>query len=136
MDALLSYFPNSWFNGTVDLLPLLNVVKQLGLKADKTQEAYIIPTFLNSWVNLGGYITRYKKDSMGVVWCEVFVTGGTPGSLIFQLPIGYRPTQLLYITGNASGTFGALTVATDGTVVHNTGTNTLNHRYIFCFRTN
>ena len=35
MDAMLSYFPNSWFNGTVDLLPLLNVVKQLGLKVDK-----------------------------------------------------------------------------------------------------
>ena len=108
----------------------------LDLKANKAQEAWITPTLLNSWVNNSGFTTRYKKDDMGVVWCELFINAGNTSSIIFNLPTGYRPSQSLFITGNASGVTSQIIIAPGGTVTHSVGTNTSAHRYVFSFRTN
>ena len=53
------------------------------------------PTLLNSWVNYGGGLApaRYKKDKFGVVWVQGMIKSGTTtgGTVIFNLPAGYRP---------------------------------------------
>lgn len=108
----------------------------IDLKVDKAQEAWITPTLENGWSNVSGFVTRYKKDALGVVWVELFVTGGTNGSTIFTLPSGYRPSQSLIITGNATGVTSIIPVLTNGVVMHSNGLVTSNHRYVFCFRTN
>ena len=105
-------------------------------KASKTQEAWITPTLLNGWVNNSGVISRFKRDAMGVVWCELFINGGNTSSIIFNLPIGYRPSQSLFITGNASGVVSQIIILPGGDVVHSVGANTSLHRYVFNFRTN
>jgi len=139
MDYLLSVYPNSWFNGTQELInykQLLDYVIDLdNAKANKTQEAWITPTLLNGWVNNAGNTSRYKKDAMGVVWVELFVNAGTTSSVIFQLPVGYRPTQSLFITGNASGATAQIILAPGGNINHSAGANTSLHRYVFSFRT-
>ena len=138
MDWLLAQkFTNSWFNGTAELTSITDLLTLVNTKADITQEAWITPTLLNGWTNnTGGLTSRYKKDTMGVVWVELFVNSGTTGSNIFQLPIGYRPTQNIFITGNATGIASGIVVGSNGDVTHSFGANTNNHRYVFAFRTN
>lgn len=139
MDYLLSNFPNSWFNGTQELInykQLLDRVLELdNAKANRVQEAWITPTLLNSWIDNSGFVSRYKKDEMGVVWVELFVNSGVQGSVIFALPSGYRPTQTLDITGNASSVLSRITILTNGNITHSIGTTSSLHRYVFSFRT-
>lgn len=103
MDKILSFYPNSFFDGTVNLAEnkkmlmfLLNEIRAnktaLGLKADKVQEAWIVPTYLNGFTSaLGG--ARFRKDGFG----RVRIEGGVGHNSIplnvtlFTLPIGYRP---------------------------------------------
>jgi hypothetical protein len=115
MDAMLSYFPNSWFNGTQDLLPLLNVVKQLNAKANKTQEAWITPTLLNGYTNAAGITTQYMKDEMGFVHVKGVVTGGSSG-LIFNLPVGYRPPHTVGFATSVNGVFGRFIIEANGSI--------------------
>jgi len=118
-----------------DFFNSLTTISYLGnLNLATLQEAWTSATLTNSWTNLSGLVTRYKKDSLGTVWCEVFVTNGTSSSTIFTLPTGYRPTQALMFVGYASG-IAAVVVNTTGTVQHYAGTNTNQHRYVFSFRT-
>jgi hypothetical protein len=50
------------------------------------------PAFQNSWTNDPALGTvAFYKDREGVVHLKGTATGGTPGSIIFQLPSGYRP---------------------------------------------
>ena len=50
------------------------------------------PSFLNSWVNLGGVEThlRFTIDRNGYVHIEGYIKNGTSGK-VFVLPSGYRP---------------------------------------------
>lgn len=51
------------------------------------------PTFLNSWYehNATVFPVRYWKDSLGYVHIKGFIKGGVQGSIVFNLPSGYRP---------------------------------------------
>jgi hypothetical protein len=119
MDSLLSYFPNSWFNGTTDLLPLLNVVKQLNLKANTTQEAWITPTLLNG-MNESSSAPRYRKNSINKVECKGLIGAVTASLTMFTFPIGYRPIATQYFTVISNlGNLVRIIVNTDGTVVCN-----------------
>lgn len=59
----------------------------------EVQQAWQIPTLLNSWVNLAGYETAgYMKDSLGFVHLKGVIGGGANGAnSVFTLPEGYRP---------------------------------------------
>lgn len=59
------------------------------------QEAWIAPTFVNSWINygLGFNPCGYWKDSYNVVHLRGLVKNGAIGSVLFTLPVGYRPAN-------------------------------------------
>ncbi|WP_339267856.1 hypothetical protein NYE54_28400 [Paenibacillus sp. FSL K6-1330] len=63
-------------------------------KADKySQPDWISPTLLNSWTG----ILRYRRDSLGNVYIIGRPEGGTTGNgvLLFTLPEGYRPSDVI-----------------------------------------
>lgn len=114
---------------------IVNAINELfNSKVDKAQEARISPTLLNGWTNLDNFSTRYMKDTIGVVWVEIYVTGTTPSSIIFTLPPGYRPDRAIYPIGQASSAVSGLMVEANGNVRHSFGNASSSYRYLFCFR--
>lgn len=85
------------------------------------QQAWQVPTLLNSWVNFGsGYETAgYMKDSLGFVHIKGFIKNGTTvlGTVIFNLPAGYRPGGIQRYATHANNTYGAIEVDTAGQVM-------------------
>lgn len=61
--------------------------------------SWITPTLLNSWVNYNtAYVgAGYRKLSDGLVVMHGIVKSGTAGSVIFNLPAGYRPSQAIIV---------------------------------------
>ena len=92
----------------------------LALKADKAQEAWITPTLVNGWVNysaLGGETVGFYKDSLGIVRLRGVINTGASGTVVFTLPLGYRPLAAKYYICACSGaSVGRVDVGTGGTV--------------------
>ena len=106
-------------------------------KASKTQEAWITPTLLNGWANGSGMVTRYKKDSLGVVWVEAVVTGGSATFIpVFFLPTGYKPQQQVFVQGQSAHAYANGYVSTSGDFTITVATTTSVNRFYFSFRTN
>jgi len=95
-----------------------------------SQEDWIAPTLLNSWINYGGGYNPagYFKDSFGIVHLRGTVKSGTIGQAIFTLPVGYRPAyKEILITISHDGANEKLSrcdVQADGNVVSCFGSNT------------
>ena len=74
----------------------------------RTQESWIAPTFLNSWVNCGGTLDTvgYMKDSMGFVHLKGCMKNGAIGQEAFRLPSGYisGKHQSFAVISSADGT--------------------------------
>lgn len=104
MDALLAIYPNSWFDGTVNLAENKRIIpfllKRLELKADKAQEAWITPTFANGYTG----DLKFCKNQFGDVIFKGGVIAGTFNQTIFTLPTGYRPAITTYIPASTSST--------------------------------
>nr|WP_145403479.1 hypothetical protein [Paenibacillus xylanexedens] len=62
-------------------------------KAEKDSTAWITPTLLNGWTlsSNGVFPAQYYKDSLSIVHVNGIVTGGTTDTVVFKLPVGYRP---------------------------------------------
>lgn len=79
----------------------------------------IAPTLLNSWVN-GSPSNRqtagYYKDAFGTVYLQGYLSGGTAGTVAFNLPAGYRPALGVEIAAASGGSGGRITVTNDGNV--------------------
>ena len=92
---------------------------QINAKADKVQGERITPTLLNSWVASTGGID-YFIDDFNNVHIEGNISGGivTSGTLIFTLPVGYRPNKTIPILAIRAddGTYAVIYVAVDGGV--------------------
>jgi len=96
----------------------------MNTKANKTQEAWIAPTLLNGWVNYGGTEdpVGYMKDTLGFVHIRGMIKSGvtTPGTLIFNLPPGYRPlnglTQVTISNDVANDVLSRIHITNDGKV--------------------
>ena len=91
-------------------------------------EDWIAPTLLNSWVNYDtGFHEQagYYKDQFGRVHLKGLVKDGVIDSSIpvFQLPVGYRPSGILWQSTVASAGFGAFNVTADGYVGIGIGSN-------------
>lgn len=73
-------------------------------------ETPIAPVLINGWVNFGGEYgdAAYYKDSFGIVHLRGVIKAGTtaPGTIIFNLPMGYRPgkTVIRSIISGGAGT--------------------------------
>lgn len=81
---------------------LIEVENQTGPATEKcskdaflSPESPIAPTLLNSWVNLGSTfaVAGYWKDANGRVHLAGVVKNGGVTSVIFTLPVGYRPAD-------------------------------------------
>lgn len=90
---------------------------------------WIAPTFLNGWTRRGeGYSTPgFCKDSLGFVRIKGQVSSGTTWAGIFQLPVGYRPSEILFFStmcNTGSSSQNAYTrIDPDGVVYANGGGN-------------
>jgi hypothetical protein len=78
---------------------------------------WIAPTFTNSWVDYGsGFQTVGYRKVGDVVQLRGLMKNGTLGASAFTLPVGYRPTANILLTGltsaHASVTTGAASAGT------------------------
>ncbi len=85
---------------------------------------WIAPTLLNSWVNFGGAFAAagYYRDPLGIVRLKGLVNGGVAGSIIFNLPVGYRPAAQHIFAVIANNAIGRVDVRT-GDVFFDTGSS-------------
>lgn len=120
-------------NNAVTTPKIANLAVTEGKVADKAitpgklsdQPAWIVPTFLNAWVNHSAQYNSagYYKDSLGIVHLKGLVKSGTIGAAIFNLPAGYRPlTQYLTATISNSA-IGRIDVTATGDVLAALGSN-------------
>lgn len=81
-------------------------------------EAWIAPTLTSPWVNFGGVFqaAKYRKTSEGLVMISGVVTGGSSGSTIFTLPVGYRPAASLLFASMSNYAIARLDVTAAGAV--------------------
>jgi hypothetical protein len=116
--------------GTTSPSAALDVNGSVNISGSLNVEAWIAPTFQNSWVNYGsGYETAgYYKDKQGVIHLKGLVKNGTLNAAIFTLPAGYRPSltrHLVAITGTAPPSACILYVDSTGAVTPHSTCNNL-----------
>jgi hypothetical protein len=99
------------FNDLVDASVIENQIEDLSSSLDdyalKTQEAFIAPTLLNSWVNFGSDYQEvgYMKDNFGFVHIRGMIKSGTSATAnVFTLPVGYRPNLHILQVASHDGT--------------------------------
>lgn len=64
------------------------------------EDSWHTVSLLNSWANYGsGYQTPRYKMTGGQVEVQGMITGGSSGTVAFNLPSGYRPASHLSFTG-------------------------------------
>ena len=103
-----------------------DIASWLQQKSDKVQETWITPTLINGWkiqTEVAPHV-GYFKDSMGIVHMRGFVTGGAAGTIIFNLPEGYRPAQISRWAVYATAAFGSISIVSNGAVYFMSGANT------------
>ena len=93
-----------------------------------TQSSPAAPSLANSWVNFGAprLVAGYWKDSMDVVHLQGTIKDGTatPGTTLFTLPSGYRPSDLVSFPVTSNGAFGSVNITSAGVVSIEAGSNT------------
>ncbi len=90
-------------------------------------EDWQYPALMNNWIPYGAPypLPSFMKDPMGYVHMKGLIKNGTYGSDVFQLPMGYRPSERLHIATVADTTFAYLHINTDGRVEANGDTDWL-----------
>jgi len=82
-------------------------------------EPTIAPTLLNSWTNgspSNRSLAGYFKDEKGIVYLQGYLSGGSNGTVAFQLPTGYRPPLGVEIAAATNGNNGRVTITNDDNV--------------------
>lgn len=79
--------------------------------------AWETPTLLNSFTNASGFNTYYRKNKLGNVEIMGKLNGGVLSTVIFTLPVDYRPVQRYNFVINANGGNGWGYVDTTGDIV-------------------
>lgn len=89
------------------------------------EEDWIAPTLTNSWANFGSGFQNagYYKDKQGVVHLRGLVKSGTIPGVIFNLPVGYRPTAQLIFGTVSNNAIGRVDVTAGGAVTAQVGSN-------------
>jgi hypothetical protein len=79
------------------------------------------PPFKNGWTNVGsGFSTAaFYRDSIGVVHLKGNLSNATSATVAFTLPVGYRPSQNLFMPAAGGPAAGAanLVIETDGDAI-------------------
>lgn len=78
------------------------------------------PAFQNGWANFGNANNnvRFAKDAIGYVHLGGTASGGTTAAntLVYTLPAGYRPLNIVNFPAISNGLFGGIYVDTNGNV--------------------
>lgn len=80
----------------------------------ETPGQMIAPTLVNSWANVGGYVSAGYRREAGRVFLDGTVTGGAAASTITTLPVGYRPFAYVRGPGFQISPAGVITADTTG----------------------
>lgn len=86
---------------------------------------WINGTYQNSWVSNNAPMfgaASYRLDADGVVHLRGLVQGGAIGSVIFNLPAGFRPSKTIIRSNQSSNTQGRLDIHNNGNVLQQMGT--------------
>lgn len=116
--------PRTWVAGELVTKAMLDEQirdNEIYLKGDA---AWIAPTFLNAWVNFGGVtlVAGYRKIA-DVVYLRGTIKSGTIAAAAFTLPVGYRPHIQQIFISDANNLIGRVTVAPNGSVIPQIGSN-------------
>lgn len=89
-----------------DVIPTEKAVKTY-VDSAVSPESWIAPTLLNSWVNLGTVfqVAQYRRQGKLITVRGIIKNGViTVNTVLFTLPVGYRPsTRRIFITDSATG---------------------------------
>lgn len=84
------------------------------------------PAFQNFWTNYNTAThdrVSYFKDKNGIVHIKGFVRSGTTGTVIFNLPAGYRPSLMIHAPGWSNVNPAMFRIYANGNVEHGAGGN-------------
>jgi hypothetical protein len=111
-------------------------IRELERLKDQDQEAWFPeswrlvgttnqPAFQNSWVNFGAPFTSaaFRKERGGIVRLRGVVKSGVATTVIWTLPITYRPPATLMFGVHGSGSEGRVDVTAAGAVQQQVGGN-------------
>jgi len=83
-------------------------------------------TLLNGWTVYAGYATpQYIKGTDNIVTVKGLINSGTPGTIIAQLPVGYRPTKIMLLNGTCNLAYCRIDVYPDGNIYSRAGTSSV-----------
>jgi hypothetical protein len=92
-----------------------------------TPTLWVAPTLLNSWVNYGltYQVAQYRKVG-DMVQIRGTIKSGTPPSIVFNLPAGFRPPADIQLLGWSSSGTAVFSIVPNGdvTCLANTGATT------------
>lgn len=77
------------------------------------------PAFQNSWNNYSSgthAVARFRKEGANTVVLSGLVSGGATGTVVFTLPVGFRPTKIMIFPLGGDSTSGYVLVDANGTV--------------------
>ena len=85
-------------------------------------ETVIAPVLIAPWVNFGlGYTDAGYYKHGDRVYLQGLVNGALVGSILFNLPAGYRPTSIILFSVSANAASGRIDVLANGNVVYQSG---------------
>lgn len=118
-DARIQVSGGDTSNGNAEMLLSGDVATKRPIALDG--ESWTAPTLQNGWVNYGGnYSTAgYRKLSSGQVELKGLVRDGTTSfdTVIFTLPVGYRPMAQRLCPSVANNNIGRVDVKPNGDVI-------------------
>lgn len=101
----------------------------IGGKLNRPIRSFTSVILQNNWVNFNNNysLPAYYLDNDSIVHLKGFVKNGTTtqNTIIFSLPLGYRPTEIkVFAVPSGDGTFGRVDVLPNGNVQFYSGVNT------------
>ena len=103
----------------------LSISGSIYVDGEIVNEAYITPSLQNGWTNFstsGGYQgASYWKDKNGMVHLTGLIKGGTTtnATVLFTLPVGYRPSAQQIFLCHGSTKYVRVDVQANGNVIGN-----------------
>lgn len=89
---------------------------------DLDPSGWIVPAFLNAWVNLGApWQTLEYRIAGDVVTVRGVVTGGAIGLAVFTLLPAFCPPADIVVPVSSNGAFGSVTITAAGNVTPTAG---------------
>lgn len=113
-------YSNTFFTPLIifDVQTIESLISIINSKANKQQEDIIYPTLINSFESISvSNKAGYLKDEFGFVHLRGELKTGTGGTSPFTLASGYEPSANIKLPIDSNGSYGYVTIDTDGVLV-------------------